>query len=39
MNKSLNDLAYTLIDMDTELSESAKTDIEQIEGVLNMRCL
>jgi len=38
-NKSLNEAAYTLVDMETKLSESALKEIEQTEGVLKVRCL
>jgi len=39
LNKSLNDAAYTLIDTESELSESVIAEIEAIDGVLNVRCL
>lgn len=39
LNKSLNDVAYTLVDTETELLESVLTEIEQIDGVLKVRCL
>ena len=39
LNKSLNDAAYTLVDTESELPESVITEIEAIDGVLNVRCL
>ncbi|MFW5450726.1 MAG: phosphoglycerate dehydrogenase [Methylophagaceae bacterium] len=39
LNKSLNEAAYTLIDTDSKLPMSVITEIEAIEGVLNVRCL
>ena len=39
LNKSLHDAAYTLIDTETVLPESVIKEIEEIEGVLNVRCL
>ena len=39
LNKSLNDAAYTLIDTESELSESVIAEIKAIDGVLNVRCL
>ena len=39
LNKSYNEAAYTLIDTDTEISESVIKDINQIEGVLKVRYL
>ncbi len=39
LNKSLHDAAYTLIDTETVLPESVKSEIVAIEGVLNVRCL
>ena len=39
LNKSYNEAAYTLIDTDTEISESVIKDINEIEGVLKVRYL
>lgn len=39
LNKSLNDAAYTLIDIETALPDSVINEIKAIEGVLNVRCL
>jgi len=39
LNKSLNDSAYTLIDIDSELPSSVIEEVEAITGVLNVRCL
>jgi D-3-phosphoglycerate dehydrogenase len=39
LSKSLNDAAYTLIDIEAPLSESVQEEIKAIEGVLNVRCL
>ncbi|MFW5446866.1 MAG: phosphoglycerate dehydrogenase [Methylophagaceae bacterium] len=39
LNKSLNEAAYTLIDTGEKLPESVISEIEAIEGVLNVRCL
>lgn len=39
LNKSLNDAAYTVIDTASSLPETVVTEIEAIEGVLNVRCL
>lgn len=39
LNKSLNDAAYTLIDIEAALPESVVDEIKAIEGVLNVRCL
>ncbi len=39
LSKSLNDAAYTLIDIESPLSESVQNEIKAIEGVLNVRCL
>ncbi len=39
LSKSLNDAAYTLIDIEAPLAESTQDEIKAIEGVLNVRCL
>jgi len=39
LNKSLNDSAYILIDIDSELPSSVIEEVEAITGVLNVRCL
>ena len=39
LSKSFNDAAYTLIDIESPLSESVQDEIKAIEGVLNVRCL
>jgi len=39
LNKSLNEAAYTLVDTETVLPESVVSEIEAIDGVLNVRCL
>jgi D-3-phosphoglycerate dehydrogenase len=39
MNKSRNDLAYTLVDVDAEAAPACLEHIESIEGVLNVRAL
>ncbi len=39
LNKSRNDLAYTLIDIDQKLPESVRGEITAIKGVLAVRCL
>jgi len=39
LNKSMNEAAYTLIDTETALPESVHSEIEAIDGVLNVRCL
>lgn len=39
LNKSLKDAAYTLVDTATEVPASIIKEIEEIEGVLNVRCL
>jgi D-3-phosphoglycerate dehydrogenase / 2-oxoglutarate reductase len=39
VNKSRGDMAYTLVDVDSPVSESVTTGIAQIEGVLSVRYL
>ena len=39
LNKSLNDAAYTLIDVETKLPQDVIDEINAIDGVLNVRCL
>jgi len=39
LNKSFNEAAYTLIDVETEISESVIKEISAIEGVLKVRYL
>ena len=39
MNKSRNDFAYTLIDVEGEVSEELLADLQAIEGVLRVRAL
>ncbi len=39
MNKSRNDFAYTLIDVEGEVNEELLTDLQSIEGVLRVRAL
>ena len=39
LNKSLNEVAYTIIDTETELSENALNEIKANDGVLNVRVL
>jgi len=39
LNKSRNDLAYTLLDVDTEITEEVVNQIKAIDGVLSVRTL
>ena len=39
LNKSRGDIAYTLIDVDKEASESVINEISSIEGVLDVRLI
>jgi D-3-phosphoglycerate dehydrogenase len=39
VNKSRNDMAYTLVDVDSPMVESVLNDIRSIAGVLSVRYL
>ena len=39
LNKSRGDLAYTIVDLDAEVTEATLTKLRAIDGVLNVRSL
>jgi D-3-phosphoglycerate dehydrogenase len=39
LNKSRNELAYTLVDVDSEVQPSCLKEVAAIKGVLNVRSL
>jgi D-3-phosphoglycerate dehydrogenase len=39
INKSRGDFAYTLIDLENEISDIAIENIKQVEGILTVRAL
>jgi D-3-phosphoglycerate dehydrogenase len=39
LNKSRDDVAYTLIDLESEISDTVIDNLKQIEGVLTVRGL
>ena len=39
LNKSRDDVAYTLVDLESEISDTVVDNIKQVEGVLTVRAL
>jgi D-isomer specific 2-hydroxyacid dehydrogenase fam ily protein len=39
LNKSRDDVAYTLIDLESEISDTVISNLKQIEGILTVRGL